>query len=135
MLSFYRAVLPTVFPPRLAPPRRKRHPLNTLEVVFSTTGDLIRVHSYGDQCSATWDAVMSHGRLEPEGGDGAGVAIWPDEKAWLDKIRALAAGWVTAVEAVNRSGMARAATRIQRYDDRSDGLIDLVIAWPPDRRW
>jgi hypothetical protein len=135
MLLSYRAVLPTLFSPRLTPPRRKRHPLNTLEVVFSTTGDLIRVHSYGDQCSATWDAVMSHGRLEPEGGDGAGVAIWPDEKAWLDKIRALAAGWVTAVEAVNRSGMARAATRIQRYDDRSDGLIDLVIAWPPDRRW
>jgi hypothetical protein len=135
MLSLYRAVLPTVFPPRLAPPRRKRHPLNTLEVVFSTTGDPIRVHSYGDHCSASWDATLSHGNLEPDRGDGPGVAIWPDERAWLDKIQTLAAGWMAAVNAGNRSWIARAATRIQRYDDRSDGLIDLVIVMPLDRRW
>jgi hypothetical protein len=135
MLLSYRAVLPTLFSPRLTPPRRKRHPLNTLEVVFSTTGDPIRVHSYGDQCSASWDAALSHGHLEPDRGDGAGVAIWPDEKAWLDKVQTLAAGWMAAVEAGNRSGIARAATRIQRYDDRSDGLIDLVTVMPLDRRW
>jgi len=140
MLLPYRAVLSALVPPRLmplhlTPPRRDRHPLNTLEVVFSATGDLIRVHSYGDQCSATWDAALSHGRLDPERGDGTGVAIWPDERAWLNGIRALAAGWVAAAEAGSRSSMVRAATRIQRYDDRSDGLIDLVIEWPPERRW
>jgi len=135
MLLGYRAVLPCLFTPRMTLPHRKRHPLNTLEVVFSTTGDLIRVHSYGDQCSATWDAVLSHGCLDPEQGDGTGVAIWPDESAWLNKIRALATGWVGAVEAANRSWMVRAATRIQRYDDRSDGLVDLTIEWPPERRW
>src|SRR3954452_14602077 len=43
-----RAVLPTSVPPCLTPPRRKRHALNTLKVVFSTNGDLIKVHSYGD---------------------------------------------------------------------------------------
>src|SRR5919107_4334651 len=102
MLLSYRAVLPTLFPLRLTPPRRKRHPLNTLEVVFSTTGDLIRVHSYGDHCSASWDAALSHGHLEPDRGDGAGVAIWPDERAWLDKIQTLAAGWMAAVNTGNR---------------------------------
>ena len=100
MLLPYRAVLSALVPPcltplHLTPPRRNRHPLNTLEVVFSTTGDLIRVHSYGDHCSATWDAALSHGRLEPERGDGAGVTIWPDERAWLEKIRTLPLdGWL-----------------------------------------
>ena len=53
-----RAVLPTPVPPCLTPPRRKRHALNKLKVVFSTAGDLIKVHSYGDHCSATWDACL-----------------------------------------------------------------------------
>jgi hypothetical protein len=135
MLLSYRAVLPTLFSPRLTPPSRKRHHLNTLEVVFSTTGDPIRVHSHGDHCSASWDAALSYGHLEPDRGDGPGVSIWPDGRAWLDKIQTLAAGWMAAVNAGNRSCIARAATRIQRYDDRSDGMIDLVIAMPLDRRW
>jgi hypothetical protein len=56
-----RAVLPTPVPPCLTPPRRKRHALNTLKVVFSTAGDLIKVHSYGDHCSATWDTALTYG--------------------------------------------------------------------------
>jgi hypothetical protein len=108
--------------------------LDTLKVVFSTTGDQIRVHSYDDHCSATWDAALCHGRLESERGDGTGVAVWPDERAWLDNIRTLAAGWLAADDAADRSWMGRVATRIQQYDDRSDGLIDLVVVWPPDRR-
>jgi hypothetical protein len=130
-----RADLPTSVPPCLTPPRRKRHALNTLKVVFSTAGDLIKVHSYGDYCSATWDVCLTYGRLESERGDGTGVAIRPEEQAWLDGIRILAAEWLAAVEANDRSWMARVATRIQRHDDRSDGLIDLVVMWPPDRRW
>jgi len=51
-----------------------------------------------------------------------------DERAWLDRIRTLAYEWLGAVEAADRSWIAQAATRIQRYDDRSDGLIDLVVA-------
>jgi hypothetical protein len=94
-----------------------------------------RMHSHADRCSATWDAALSHGRLESERGDGTGVAIWPEERAWLDSIRTLAAGWLIAVETADHSRMVRAATRIQRYDDRSDGLIDLLVVWPLDRRW
>jgi hypothetical protein len=123
-----RAVLPTSVPPCLTPPRRKRHALNTLKVVFSTNGDLIRVHSYGDHCSTTWDTALTYGRLESGRGDGTGVAIRPEERAWLNGIRPLASEWLAAVEADDRSWMAQAATRIQRYDDRSDGLIDLVVA-------
>ena len=129
-----RAVLPTPVPPCLTPPRRKRHALNTLKVVFSTAGDLIKVHSYGDHCSATWDTALTYGRLESEGGNGTVVAIRPDERAWLDRIRTLAAEWLAAVEAADRSWIAQAATRIQRYDNQSDGLIDLMVAWPPGRR-
>jgi hypothetical protein len=135
MLLPWRAVLPAPVPPCLTPPRRKRHALNHLEVVFSATGDQIRVHIHDDHCSAAWDAALCHGRLESERGDGTGVTIWPDERAWLDNIRTLAAGWLAAVEATDRSWMVRVATRIQRYDDRSDGLIDLVIVMPLDRRW
>jgi hypothetical protein len=130
-----RAVLPTPVPPCLTPPRHERHALDTLEVVFSTKGDLIRVHSHNNHCSAEWDAGLTDGRLESEWGDGTVVAIRPDERAWLDSIRTLAAEWLAAVEAADRSWMAQAATRIQRYDDRSDGLIELVVAWPPGRRW
>ncbi len=104
-----RAVLPTSVPPCLTPPRRKRHALNTLKVVFSTAGDLIKVHSYGDHCSATWDACLTYGYLEPERGDGIGVAIRPEEWAWLDGIRILAAEWLAAVEAANHSWIAQAA--------------------------
>ena len=123
-----RAALPAPVLACLTPPRRERHALDTLKVVFSTTGDQIRVHSYDDHCSATWDAALCHGRLESERGDGIGVAIRPEERAWLDGIRILAAEWLAAVEAADRSWMARVATRIQRFDDRSDGLIDLVVA-------
>ena len=130
-----RAVLSTSAPPCLTPPRRKRHALNTLKGVFSTASDLIKVHNYGDHCSATWDACLTYGRLESERGDGIGVAIRPEERAWLDGIRILAAEWLAAVEAADRSWMARVATRIQRFDDRSDGLIDLVVVWPVERRW
>jgi hypothetical protein len=35
---------------------------------------------------------------------------------------------LAAVEAADRSWIAQAATRIQRYDNQSDGLIDLVVA-------
>jgi|SRR3954451_9821290 len=134
MLLPCRAVKPAPVPPCLTPPRRKRHALDPLEVVFSTTGDLIRVHSYGNHCSAPWDITLTHGHLMSDRGDGTVVAIWPDERAWLDGIRTLAAGWLAAVEAADRSWMARAATRIQRYDDRSDGLIDLMVVWPLDLR-
>jgi hypothetical protein len=130
-----RAVLPTSVPPCLTPACCKRHALNTLKAVFSTAGDLIKVHSYGDHCSATWDTALSYGRLESEGGNGIAVAIRPKERAWLDSIRTLASEWLAAVEANDRSWMARVATRIQRFDDRSDGLIDLMVVWPPDRRW
>jgi len=109
--------------------------LDPIEVVFSTTDDMIRVHSYDNHCSATWDVALTHGHLMSERGDGTVVAIWPDEQAWLDSIRTLASEWLAAVEAADRSWMARVATRIQRHDDRSDGLIDLVVVWPPDRRW
>jgi hypothetical protein len=129
------AISPTPAPPCLNPPRRRRQTWDTLEVVFSATGDPIRVHSHGHHCSAPWDSALTHGRLESEWGDGAVIAIRPDERAWLDGIRTLAAEWLAAVEAADRSRMARAATRIQRYDDRSDGLIDLVVEWPPGRRW
>jgi hypothetical protein len=124
-----RAVLPTPVPPCLTPPRRKRHALNILKVVFSTNGDLIRVHSYGDHCSTTWDTALTYGRLESGRGDGTGVAIRPEERAWLDGIRTLASEWLAAVEANDRSWMARVVTRIQRCDDRSDGLIDLMVGW------
>jgi hypothetical protein len=129
-----RAVLPTSVRPCLTPPRRKRHALNSLKVVFSPAGDLIRVHSHNNHCSATWDAGLTDGRLECEWGDGIAVAIRPDERAWLDNIGTLAAGWLAADEAADRSWMVRVATRIKQYDDRSDGLIDLVVVWPPDRR-
>ena len=122
-------------PPSLTLPRSKARTFNILEVVFSTTGDLIKVHSYGDPCSATWDTALTYGRLESEGGNGTVVAIRPDERAWLDRIRTLAAEWLAAVEAADRSWIAQAANRIQRYDDRSDGLIDLVVVWPVERQW
>jgi|tagenome__1003787_1003787.scaffolds.fasta_scaffold20974277_3 hypothetical protein len=130
-----RAVSPSPVPSCLKPPRRKRPTWDTLEVVFSTTGDPLRVHSHSHHCSAPWDAALTCGRLESEWGDGAVVAIRPDERAWLEGIRTLASEWLAAVEAADRSWMARAATRIQRYDDRSDGLIDLVVVWPLGRRW
>jgi hypothetical protein len=114
---------------------RKPHPFNALEVVFSTTGDLIRVHCYDDHCSAPWNACLTSGHLESDRGDGTAVAIRPEERAWLDSIRTLASEWLAATEADDRSWMARAATRIQRFNDRSDGLIDLVVVWPLDRRW
>jgi hypothetical protein len=133
MLLPCRAILPTATPPCLTLPHRKRQAVDNLEVVFSTTGDLIRVHSYDTGCSATWDTVLTYGRLADERGDGTVVAIRPDERAWLDGIRTLAAGWLAAVETGDRSWMARAATRIQRYDDRSNGLIDLMVVWPLGR--
>src|SRR3954468_11102793 len=90
-----RAVLPTSVPPCLTPPRRKRHALNTLKVVFSTNGDLIRVHSYGDHCSTTWDTALTYGRLESGRGDGTGVAIRPEERAWLEASGPLPpSGWL-----------------------------------------
>jgi hypothetical protein len=135
MLFPCRSAPPFPSPPSLTLPRSKTHTFDILEVVFSTTGDLIRVHCYGDHCSATWDACLTYGRLESKGGNGIGVAIRPEERAWLDSIRTLAAEWLAAVEANDRSWMARVATRIQRFDDRSDGLIDLVVVWPVERRW
>jgi hypothetical protein len=92
------------------------------------------IHSYGDHCSATLDAALTYGCLQPERGDRAGTAIRPEERAWLDGIRTLASEWLAAVEADDRPWMVRAVTRIQRHDDRSDGLIDLVVIEPPDRR-
>jgi hypothetical protein len=65
--------------------------LETLKVVFSIMGDLIRVHDYDNHYSAIWDAVLTYGRLESERGDATIVAIRPDERAWLDSIRTLAA--------------------------------------------
>jgi hypothetical protein len=114
-------------------PHRKRRDGDILEVVFSTTGDLIRVHSYDTGCSATWNIALTYSRLADERGDGTVVAIRPDEWAWLNGIRTLAARWLSATEAGDRSWMTRAATRIQRYDDQSNGLIDLVVVWPPGR--
>jgi len=130
-----RAILPTAALPCLTLPHRRRQATDILEVVFSTTGDLIRVHSYDTGCSATWDTVLTYGRLADEQGDGTGITIRPEERAWLNSIRTFASEWLAATEADDRSWMARAATRIQRFDDRSDGLIDLVVVWPLDRRW
>lgn len=113
--------------------RRERPASDILEVVFSTTGDLIRVHSHGTACSAAWATALASGRLESERGDGTVVAIRPDERTWLHGIRTLASEWLAAAEAAERSWMARAAMRIQRYDDRSDGLIDLVVVRSPGR--
>lgn len=124
-----RAIPPIAAPPPRMPSRR-RYATDTLEVVFSTTGDLIRIHSHGTRCSATWDAALAYGRLESECGDGTAVPIHPDEGVWLDGIRNLAAGWRAAVEAADRSWISWMATRIQRYDDRSDGLVDLVVVRP-----
>jgi hypothetical protein len=59
-----RAVLPAPVPPCLTPPRRERHALETLKVVFSIMGDLIRVHDYDNHYSAIWDAVLTYGRLD-----------------------------------------------------------------------
>jgi len=86
-----RAVLPAPVPPCLASPRRERHALETLKVVFSIMGDLIRVHDYDNHYSAIWDAVLTYGRLESERGDATIVSIRPDERACLDSIRTLAA--------------------------------------------
>jgi hypothetical protein len=74
MLLPCRAILPTATPPCLTLPHRKRQAVDILEVVFSTTGDLIRVHSYDTGCSATWDTVLTYGRLADERGDGTVVA-------------------------------------------------------------
>jgi hypothetical protein len=129
-----RVALPTAAPPCLTSFCRERPVPDILEVVFSTTGDLIRINSYGTGCSATWDTALTYGRLQSERGDGAVVAIRPDEWTWLHGIRTLASEWLAAAEAAERSWMARAATRIQRYDDRSNGLIDLVVVRPPGWR-
>src|SRR3954464_15260852 len=64
-----RAALPAPVPACLTPPPRERQALDILKVVFSTMGDLIRVHGYDNHCSATWDAVLTYGRLESERGD------------------------------------------------------------------
>ncbi|UEM23121.1 hypothetical protein JL100_010380 [Skermanella mucosa] len=131
MLLPRRVTLPTAVPPCLTSGRRERPVPDILEVVFSTTGDLIRIHSYGTACSATWDAALAYGRLQSERGDGTVVAIRPDEWTWLHGVRPLASDWLAAAEAAERSWIARAATRIQRYDDRSNGLIDLMVVRPP----
>ena len=93
----------------------------------------LRIHSYGTACSATWDAALAYGRLQSERGDGTVVTIRPDEWTWLHGVRPLASDWLAAAEAAERSWIARAATRIQRYDDRSNGLIDLVVRSPGRR--
>lgn len=126
--------LPPAASPYISLPRGKGKTFNILEVVFMTTGDLIKVHSYCDRCSASWETALASGRLESERGDGTGMALRPEERTWLDNIRSLASEWLSAAETDDRSWLARAATRIQRFDDRSDGLIDLVVVWPPERR-
>ena len=126
--------VPTAASPYVTLPRSKGDTFDILEVVFTTTGDLIKVHSQSDRCSATWEAATISGRLGSERGDGTGVALSPEELTWLDGIRSLASEWLAAAEADDRSWLTRAATRIQRFDDRSDGLIDLVVVWPPERR-
>jgi hypothetical protein len=127
----YRANIPVPVPLALMPPRRGRRAIDTLEVVFAKTGDLIRIHSYATRCSAAWSAARTHGYLESERGDGTTVPILPDERAWLDGIHNLTVEWQMAVEAADRSWIAWVANRIQRYDDHSDGLIDLVVERPP----
>jgi hypothetical protein len=126
--------LPTAASPYLTLPRSKNNTFDILEVAFSTMGDLIKVHSYSDRCSATWETAITTGRLASDRRDGTGVALRPEEWTWLDNIRSLASEWLAAAEADDRSWLNRAATRVQRFDDRSDGLIDLVVVWPPDRR-
>jgi hypothetical protein len=134
LLLFNHRDVPTATSPYITLPRSKGNTFDILEIVFTTTGDLIKVHSYRDRCSATWEAAVASGRLESERGDGTGVALSPEERMWLDGIRSLASEWLAAAEADDRSWLTRAATRIQRFDDRSDGLIDLVVVWPPERR-
>jgi hypothetical protein len=126
--------MPTATPPCITLPRSKGNTFDILEVVFTPVGDLIKVHSHHDRCSATWETAIVSGRLESERRDGTGVALTPEELMWLDNISSLASEWLAAAEADDRSWLGRAATRIQRFDDRSDGLIDLVVAWPPERR-
>jgi hypothetical protein len=134
LLLYNHRDVPTASSPYITLPRSKGNTFDILEVVFTTTGDLIKVHSYRDRCSATWEAATISGRLESERGDGTGVALSPEELLWVDNIRSLASEWLAAAEADDRSWLTRAATRIQRFDDRSDGLIDLVVVWPPERR-
>lgn len=122
-----QTILPTADLPCLTLAHQERQAVDILEVVFSATGDLIRVYSHDTDCSATWDTALSYGRLADERGNGTVVAIRPDERAWLNGIRTLAAGWLVAVESGDRSWMVQAATRIRRYDDRSNGLIDLTV--------
>jgi hypothetical protein len=57
-------------PPPITLPRFNSNTFDILKVMFSTAGDLIRVHSYDNQCSATWDVCLSYGRFESEQGDG-----------------------------------------------------------------
>ncbi|UEM07468.1 hypothetical protein JL101_031530 (plasmid) [Skermanella rosea] len=133
MLLPCRVTVPTAAPPCPVSGRRERPTRDVLEVVFSTTGDLIRIHSYGTDCSAAWDAALTSGRLHSRRDDGTFVAIRPDEWTWLQGIRPLASEWLAAVEAAEREWTARAAIRIQRYDDRSNGLIDLVVRSPGRR--
>jgi hypothetical protein len=134
LLLHHHQDLPTATLPCITLPRGKGNTFDILEVVFTPTGDLIKVHSHRDRCSATWETAIVSGRLESERGDGTGVALSPEEWTWLDNITSLSSEWLAAAEADDRSWLTRAATRIQRFDDRSDGLIDLVVAWPPERR-
>lgn len=122
-----RVTVPTAAPPCPVSGRRERPVRDILEVVFSTTDDLIRIHSHGTGCSAAWDTASTSGRLYSERDDGTFVAVRPDEWTWLHGIRPLVSEWLAAVEAAEGAWTARAATRIRRYDDRSDGLIDLVV--------
>ena len=96
MLFPCRSAPPIPSPPSLTLPRSKAHTFDILEVVFSTTGDLIRVHSYGDHCSATWDACLTYGRLESEGG----------KELALRSVRRTGHGW-TAFGSLPLSGWLR----------------------------
>jgi hypothetical protein len=108
MLLPWRAVPPAPVSPCQTSVRRKRCVLNNLEVIFSATDDQIRVQSHADRCSATWDAALSHGRLESDRGDGTGVAIRPEEPVWLDSIRTFASdGWLRPRRMTGRGWLGR----------------------------
>ena len=130
MKTPYRAMLPVPLPPSHILTRQRSHPLDTLEVVFSTSGDLVRVRSDETLCSASWNHARTKAYLECDWGSDLTVPITPQERTWLDDLGDLVGAWQTAVESADRIWVELVAKRIEQFDDRSDGLLDLRVVRP-----